>query len=206
MHLETRQNSRLDAAEMVVTLPSGETVYCLGLRLHNFIVLRGSFTEEKGKRTFTSDPEAKQYLILDGAADVNVVGEDYEAMLRLDSCPLEDKRLSGAADSPLTPIRAGTMRLVFSTTHKRPGLLPKHVVQMVMAHRSWTVAMVTARDPEKTAAHHRLKVTSARAPVRSPKLARPNFVLASSTLVRSPCPKGVLPPSSLSLSTPQPSA
>ena len=81
---------------------------------------------------------------LDGAADVNVVGEENKPTLALNPSPLDATRLSGAADTPLMPIRAGSLQLVFLATHKRPGTLPKRAIQMMKSHRSWTVAMVTS--------------------------------------------------------------
>jgi len=141
------QNSRMNAAEFFLTSPSGEQIYFLGNRMNNFIVLRGFYSHTAAGSTFTTNPNSKQYLIVDGAAEVNVVGEQDEPATRLTATPLNGTRIAGAADSPLTPIRAGHLSIVFQSTNLRPRQLPTAVANVVKAIRPWRVALLRSLSP-----------------------------------------------------------
>ena len=55
MNFVFTQNSRLDAAEIFVTMPDGGVVYCLGRRFNNFIVLRGTWFGSGINRAFSTE-------------------------------------------------------------------------------------------------------------------------------------------------------
>ena len=72
MNLGAVSNSDLDAQSYTLRLPNGTPVRFLGHRVGLYIVLRG----DKTPRGFVVTPRGRQYMIVDGGAQVNVIGQD----------------------------------------------------------------------------------------------------------------------------------
>jgi hypothetical protein len=128
-----------DAALLTFALPDRKTkIQTMAARLGAYWVIRG----HSHKGVFTTDSRGSQYLIVDNAAEMNVVGKKDSALLTLRPVPLAPTILLGVGESRLVPLSAGALDIVFVATLERPGRLPKTVVQIIRSHHAWRVAMV----------------------------------------------------------------
>jgi len=135
-------NSDLDHATFTITMPDGAVFRSLACRLGLYTVLRG----DKSPRGFVINPRGPPYMIVDGGAELHVIGEDHLDGLGVVPVPLHPLSLFAAGDLQLEPVGSGKLDIIFVDSDEVPQTIPRCVAQVVRGHRPWTVMMLARAD------------------------------------------------------------
>jgi hypothetical protein len=120
MRLVRSLDSDQDAALMTITLPNKKQITLVARRLGAYSITRGN----ANNGVFRTHSRGAEYLIVDNAAETNVVGVKNSKTLTLAPTSLPPIQLLGPGESRLSPISAGRLDVVFVATQERPAHSP----------------------------------------------------------------------------------